>query len=120
MTKSFMRWVPNLIAKWASPVKICRAVPQPRHLSGWYNGHPDYRDAQFDLTTKRVVVIGNGNVAMDVTRALMASVDELATTDMADHALAALRQSQVTQVVMLGRRSPGAGGFYDSRAQRIW
>ena len=78
---------------------------------GWYNGHPDYRDAQFDLTTERVVVIGNGNVAMDVTRALMAPVDELATTDMADHALVALRQSKVTQVVMLGRRGPVQAAF---------
>lgn len=78
---------------------------------GWYNGHPDYRDAQFDLTTKQVVVIGNGNVAMDVTRTLMASVDDLATTDMADHALAALRQSKITQVMMLGRRGPVQAAF---------
>ncbi len=78
---------------------------------GWYNGHPDYRDAQFDLTNERVVVIGNGNVAMDVTRALMASVDELATTDMADHALVALGQSNVKQVVMLGRRGPVQAAF---------
>lgn len=78
---------------------------------GWYNGHPDYRDAQFDLQCDRVVVIGNGNVAMDVTRALMAPVDELATTDMADHALATLRTSQVAQVVMLGRRGPVQAAF---------
>jgi ferredoxin--NADP+ reductase len=78
---------------------------------GWYNAHPDYRDAQFDLQCARVVVIGNGNVAMDVTRALMAPVDELATTDMADHAVAALRASRVQQVVMLGRRGPVQAAF---------
>lgn len=78
---------------------------------GWYNGHPDFRDAQFDLQCARVVVIGNGNVAMDVTRALMAPVDELASTDMADHALHALRTSRVQQVVMLGRRGPVQAAF---------
>jgi ferredoxin--NADP+ reductase len=78
---------------------------------GWYNGHPDYRDAQFNLDHERVVVIGNGNVAMDVTRILMAPIEELATTDMADHAIVALRQSQVKQVVMLGRRGPVQAAF---------
>lgn len=78
---------------------------------GWYNGHPDYRSMQFNLNAERVVVIGNGNVAMDVTRILMAPVDELATTDMADHALDALRTSQVKQVVMLGRRGPVQAAF---------
>ena len=78
---------------------------------GWYNAHPDYRDTQFDLQCARVVVIGNGNVAMDVTRALMAPVDELASTDMADHAVAALRDSRVQQVVMLGRRGPVQAAF---------
>ncbi|MFZ9857800.1 MAG: FAD-dependent oxidoreductase [Roseiflexaceae bacterium] len=78
---------------------------------GWYNGHPDYRDAQFNLEHERVVVIGNGNVAMDVTRILMAPIAELATTDMADHAIDSLRQSQVKQVVMLGRRGPVQAAF---------
>lgn len=78
---------------------------------GWYNGHPDFRNTQFDLQHERVVVIGNGNVAMDVTRALMAPVDELARTDMADHALQALRASRVQQVVMLGRRGPVQAAF---------
>ena len=79
---------------------------------GWYNGHPYYRNSQFNLDThERVVVIGNGNVAMDVTRALLAPVDELATTDMADHAIAALRTSTVKQVVVVGRRGPVQAAF---------
>lgn len=78
---------------------------------GWYNGHPDYRSMQFNLQTECVVVIGNGNVAMDVTRILMAPVDELAKTDIADHAVAALRNSGVKQVVMLGRRGPVQAAF---------
>ncbi len=78
---------------------------------GWYNGHPDYQQFQFDLTHERVVVVGNGNVAMDVTRILVSDPDDLAKTDMADHALEALRQSRVREVVMLGRRGPAQAAF---------
>jgi ferredoxin--NADP+ reductase len=78
---------------------------------GWYNGHPDYRDLQFDLSHERVVVVGNGNVAMDVTRILVSDPDELAKTDIADHALKALRASKVREVVMLGRRGPAQAAF---------
>ncbi|MBC8162700.1 MAG: FAD-dependent oxidoreductase [Roseiflexaceae bacterium] len=78
---------------------------------GWYNGRPDYADLVFDLSCERVVVVGNGNVAMDVARILVSSPDELAQTDIADHALAQLRQSQVREVVMLGRRGPAQAAF---------
>ncbi len=78
---------------------------------GWYNGHPDYRDLEIDLSHERVVVVGNGNVAMDVTRILVSDPDELAKTDIADHALAALRASKVREVVMLGRRGPAQAAF---------
>jgi ferredoxin--NADP+ reductase len=78
---------------------------------GWYNGHPEYADLSFDLSHERVVVIGNGNVAVDVTRILARSVEELAVTDVADHALAALRGSGVREVLMLGRRGPAQAKF---------
>ncbi|PMP84335.1 MAG: NADP oxidoreductase, partial [Chloroflexus aggregans] len=78
---------------------------------GWYNGRPDYRDLEVDLNVERVVVVGNGNVAMDVTRILVSDPDELAKTDIADYALAALRQSKVREVVMLGRRGPVQAAF---------
>jgi ferredoxin/flavodoxin---NADP+ reductase len=78
---------------------------------GWYNGHPDYCELQFDLSHERAIVVGNGNVAMDVTRMLVTDPDELATTDIADYALAALRTSQVREVVMLGRRGPAQAAF---------
>lgn len=78
---------------------------------GWYNGHPDYRDLAFDLSHERVIVVGNGNVAMDVTRILVTDPDELAKTDIADHALEALRTSKVREVVMLGRRGPAQAAF---------
>ncbi|KAB8143309.1 NADP oxidoreductase [Chloroflexia bacterium SDU3-3] len=78
---------------------------------GWYNGRPDYVDFDFDLSVERVVVVGNGNVAMDVTRILVADPEELAKTDIADHALAKLRSSKVREVVMLGRRGPAQAAF---------
>ena len=77
----------------------------------WYNGHPDYRALDFDLSARRAVVIGNGNVAADVTRVLMLSPTELERTDVADHALEALRESRIEEVVVLGRRGPAQAAF---------
>lgn len=77
----------------------------------WYNGHPDYVDDEFDLNVERAVVVGVGNVAMDVARILVRSVDELATTDIADYALDALRASRVREVLILGRRGAGQAAF---------
>ncbi len=78
---------------------------------GWYNGHPDYRDLTFDLSCERVAVVGNGNVAMDVARILVTDPEALAATDIADHALQALRQSKVKEVYLLGRRGPVQASF---------
>lgn len=72
----------------------------------WYNGHPDYADRVFDLSGERAIIVGNGNVALDVARVLTVDPDELAKTDIADHALAALRGSNIREVVVLGRRGP--------------
>jgi ferredoxin/flavodoxin---NADP+ reductase len=85
----------------------------------WYNGHPDYRDHAFDLSVKRVVVIGNGNVAADVTRILTRSPDELERTDVADHALEALRESAVEEVVVLGRRGPAQAAFTSAELREL-
>ncbi|MGN6780235.1 MAG: FAD-dependent oxidoreductase, partial [Marmoricola sp.] len=78
---------------------------------GWYNGHPDHQDAYVDLGGERVVIVGNGNVALDVARILTADPEVLARTDIADPALAALRGSAVREVVVLGRRGPGQAAF---------
>jgi len=78
---------------------------------GWYNGHPDHQDAYVDLGGDRVVVVGNGNVALDVARVLTADPGALATTDIADLALATLRGSAVREVVVLGRRGPEHAAF---------
>ncbi|MFF3568698.1 4Fe-4S binding protein [Nocardia jiangxiensis] len=70
----------------------------------WYNGHPDYADRRFDLSGERAVIVGNGNVALDIARVLTADPDALAGTDIADHALDALRESAIREVVLVGRR----------------
>ena len=85
----------------------------------WYNGHPDYRELEFDLSGERAVVIGNGNVAADVTRMLMLGAGELERTDVADHALAALRESRVREVVVLGRRGPAQAAFTSAELREL-
>jgi ferredoxin--NADP+ reductase len=78
---------------------------------GWYNGHPDHRDHPFDLGVHEAVVIGNGNVAVDVARMLCLSHEELRVTDVADHALEALRDAAIRDVTLLGRRGPVQAAF---------
>jgi ferredoxin/flavodoxin---NADP+ reductase len=77
----------------------------------WYNGHPDYRDLKPNLDIEGVVVVGMGNVAMDVARILAKSYDELKVTDIADHALEALKHSKVKNIYVLGRRGPAQAKF---------
>ncbi len=85
----------------------------------WYNGHPECADLAFDLSTERAVVVGNGNVAVDVTRILVTDPDVLARTDIADHALEALRRSRVREVVMLGRRGPAQAKFTNAELKEL-
>jgi ferredoxin--NADP+ reductase len=77
----------------------------------WYNGHPDFQDVAFDLDTDRVVVIGNGNVAIDCARMLALTADELAPTDTIDAAADAIAASPLREIVMLGRRGPVQAAF---------
>lgn len=72
----------------------------------WYNGHPDHAHQRFDFSTERAVVIGNGNVALDVARILLTPHSDLVRTDIAQHALDALTESHVKEVVVIGRRGP--------------
>ena len=78
---------------------------------GWYNGHPDYRDLEFDLSSESAVVIGQGNVAIDVCRILAKSTDELRRTDIASHALDALAESRIREIHLIGRRGPVQARF---------
>src|SRR5246500_5032319 len=73
---------------------------------GWYNAHPHRRDMMPDLSGARAVVVGNGNVALDVARILVTDPNVLALTDIADHALESLRPCGVDEVVVIGRRGP--------------
>jgi ferredoxin--NADP+ reductase len=86
---------------------------------GWYNGHPDYRDRRFDLAVPHVVVVGMGNVAMDVTRILASSEAELAPTDMAGHALRALAASGVQAITVVGRRGPVQAAFTNPELREL-
>jgi ferredoxin--NADP+ reductase len=85
----------------------------------WYNAHPDFVDREFDLSAKRAVVIGNGNVAADVARMLALPRAELDVTDTADHAIAALAESAVEEIVVLGRRGPAQASFTNPEVREL-
>ena len=72
----------------------------------WYNGHPDFQHLEFDLSHERALVIGNGNVALDVARMLALTREELAPTDTTDAAIDAIVSSGIREIVVLGRRGP--------------
>ncbi len=85
----------------------------------WYNAHPDFADHEFDLSCERVVVIGNGNVAADVARMLALTPQELGETDTADHAIEALAQCGVKEIVVLGRRGPAQAAFTNPEVREL-
>jgi ferredoxin/flavodoxin---NADP+ reductase len=86
---------------------------------GWYNGHPDFVDLRFALDSERAVIVGMGNVALDVARLLLMDRDQLAKTDISDQALLALRHSPVREVVLLGRRGPAQAAFDQGELEAI-
>jgi ferredoxin--NADP+ reductase len=77
----------------------------------WYNGHPDFQELEFDLSCERAVVIGNGNVAVDVARMLALTPEELAPTDTTDAAIEAFDGAGIREIVMIGRRGPAQAAF---------
>ncbi len=85
----------------------------------WYNGHPDASDHAYDLSCERAVVVGNGNVAIDVARMLVLDATELAPTDTADHAIEALAASNIKEVVLLGRRGPAQAAFTNPELREL-
>ena len=85
----------------------------------WYNGHPDFQDLSFDLSTERVVVVGNGNVAIDCARMLALTAAELASTDTVDVAERAIVDSGIGEIVMLGRRGPVQAAFTPPELQEL-
>jgi ferredoxin/flavodoxin---NADP+ reductase len=85
----------------------------------WYNGHPDYADLRFDLSPRRAMVIGNGNVALDVARMLALTPEELAPTDTADHAIEALATSGIEEIVVVGRRGPAQAAYTNPELREL-
>ena len=85
----------------------------------WYNGHPEYSGHAFDLSGGRAVVIGNGNVAIDVARMLVLDPEELAPTDTADHAIEHFGRSTVDEVILLGRRGPAQAAFTNPEVREL-
>ncbi len=89
-----------------------QGVHSATSVVGWYNGHPDHVGIDLDLSsTTRAVIVGNGNVALDVARILTTDPDRLETTDISRPALAMLRSSTIDEVVVLGRRGPEHAAF---------
>jgi ferredoxin--NADP+ reductase len=85
----------------------------------WYNGHPDFQELRFDLSGKRAVVIGNGNVAVDVARMLALTPEELAPTDTTDAAIDAFNGAGIEEIVMIGRRGPAQAAFTTPELQEL-
>jgi ferredoxin--NADP+ reductase len=94
------------------------SYPATRFVA-WYNGHPHACDDEFDLSAERAVVVGNGNVAVDVARMLVLDPDELAVTDTADHALDVFNAAGVRDVVLLGRRGPAQAAFTNPELREL-
>lgn len=86
-------------------------VTSATEFVAWYNNHPDHAGRSFDLSSRRAVVVGNGNVALDVARILTMDPELLADTDIAPHALNALRDSAIEEVVVVGRRGIEQSAF---------
>jgi ferredoxin--NADP+ reductase len=98
---------------------VVYAIGTATEFVAWYNGHPDFADHQFDLNGGRAVVIGNGNVAIDVARMLVLDPAELAPTDTADHAITAFGMAGVSEVVLLGRRGPAQAAFTNPELREL-
>jgi ferredoxin--NADP+ reductase len=88
-------------------------------LVAWYNGHPDFQDLSFDLSVERAVVVGNGNVALDVARMLALTREELAPTDTTDAAIDAIVESGIREIVVLGRRGPVQAAWTPTELQEM-
>ncbi len=97
--------------KLAIPGENLRNTLSAAEFVPWYNGHPDFVEVEIDLTSDTAVVIGAGNVAMDVARLLAIDPTELDPTDVAEHALVRLKQSKIRTVIICGRRGPEHAAF---------
>jgi hypothetical protein len=112
-------WMHNLLVRGSPRCQLCVLAVQDstgvyaaREFVWWYNGHPDQKDLPIDLSkVESVAVCGIGNVALDCARVLLRPVEQLATTDIAQHALEQLRHSKVKTVQLCARRGPVQVGY---------
>ncbi|OLP54404.1 pyridine nucleotide-disulfide oxidoreductase [Rhizobium rhizosphaerae] len=109
----------SLGRKIGLPGEGLAGIHQASDFVGWYNGHPDCRDLTFDFRGERAVVIGHGNVALDVARLLVKTPDELRHTDIARHALEALAESRIREVHLVGRSGPAGTRFSAKELQEF-
>jgi ferredoxin--NADP+ reductase len=93
------------------PGEDLRGSSSATEFVAWYNGHPDFQELEFDLNVERAVVIGNGNVALDVARMLALTPEELAPTDTTDPAIHAIGASAIKEIVVVGRRGPAQASW---------
>ena len=98
--------------------ELCGSHPATEFVA-WYNGHPDYRDFHFDLSQERAVIVGVGNVAVDVARILCLSRHELEASDMPRYAVDALAASNIRDVYLVGRRGPAQAAFTTPELKEI-
>lgn len=90
-----------------------------REFVAWYNGHPDASELNFNFSSERAVIIGNGNVALDVARVLTMPYQRLINTDIADYALDALKDSNIQEVIILGRRGAAQAAFNNPELEEL-
>ena len=106
--------------KMGVPGEELAGVYSATEFVGWFNGHPDFQDLEFDLANaKRVAVVGNGNVAMDVARVLAKRPEELAPTDITQNAVDRLETSAVEEIILLGRRGPAQAAFSPKEIKEV-
>lgn len=101
------------------PGEHLRGVYGAALFVGWYNGHPDFRDLRPNLATSAAVVIGNGNVALDVARVLVKTEAEMAASDLADHAAEAIRGGGIRDVYIVGRRGAADAKFTSAELREL-
>ena len=118
-TRSSTRSARRPTTGWASPATTARGRSPPPSSSPGTTATRAHADEAFDLSCERAVVVGNGNVAIDVARMLVLDPDELASTDTADHAIAAFAAASVTEVVILGRRGPAQAAFTNPELREL-
>ena len=101
------------------PGETLPGVHAAREFVGWYNGHPDFAEGVYDFSHEHAVIVGHGNVALDVARMLVAPVDYLQSTDITPAALGQLAESRVRHVHLVGRRGPAQARFTDKELRQI-